>query len=259
MITPECSLLIYNSLCSGLVDFIYCVSSPEVIVLQLAPPGGGVLTMVFPRIMCSNRRVNSMLDAGKQVVFRTMDASKKKVFLKCVWQMSVISKPARHEKIISALSSHRRNPLAWTPPPPPSPTKPHILPCTTRTNHNLSPGKKKKKDLRLCCLSGPRGPTRLAKSQQMRASSIAAYNSIASHRWWLVYWGSSLIPTLQETEFLYLPPNSPIETCLKSSSDTPARLPSCIFHASRFPYCISTSAEVTISFLRGLWGSRKAF
>lgn len=153
MITPECSLLIYNSLCSGLVDFIYCVSSPEVIVLQLAWPGGGVLTMVFPRIMCSNRRVNSMLDARKQVVFRPMDASKKKVFLKCVWQMSVISKPARHEKIISALSSHRRNPLAWTPPPPPNPTFSHVQRAQNTICHR---GRKKKQLVTLLSLGPPR-------------------------------------------------------------------------------------------------------
>lgn len=74
MLDDNTRMFAANSLCLGLVDFIYCVSSPEVVVLQLASPCG---TIVVPSIMCSNRRVNSMLDARKQVVFRPMDASKK--------------------------------------------------------------------------------------------------------------------------------------------------------------------------------------
>lgn len=168
MITPECSLLIFNSLCSG-VDFI-CVSSPEVIVLQLASPCGGVLTIVFLRIMCSNRRVNSMLDARKQVVFCPMDASKKKVFLKCVWQMSVISKPAWREKIISVLSSHRCNPLAWTSPPNQTPHSPMY---NARKPQSFTGEEKTKKTCEsICCsVSLSLGPPRSDQISKVTANA----------------------------------------------------------------------------------------
>lgn len=144
-----------NSLCLGLVDFIY--------VLCFLPRGNRPSV----RLALWNHRGSKQhvfkptreLNVGckKTSCFSPNGCEQKKkmsswnAFDKCLWFQSLRG-VKRSSRLLVRIAVNPwpepHLPLAWSPS---SPTKPHTLPCTTRANHNLSRGeeKKKKKDSRV--------------------------------------------------------------------------------------------------------------